>query len=74
MYAIRSYYADGCYLVINYMRNQAAAEETLRQVRVVGGDGEICGFDVRDRESVETAIGALADRLGGFDILVNNAG
>jgi len=66
--------ADGCYLVINYMRNQAAAEETLRQVRVVGGDGEICGFDVRDRESVETAIGALADRLGGFDILVNNAG
>jgi 3-oxoacyl-[acyl-carrier protein] reductase len=56
------------------MRNQAGAEETLRQVTEAGGRGEICGFDVRDRESVEATIGELADRLGTLDILVNNAG
>ncbi|MGD9949702.1 MAG: 3-oxoacyl-ACP reductase FabG [Desulfobulbus sp.] len=66
--------ASGYYLVINYMRNQAGAEETLRHVTEAGGVGEICGFDVRDRERVEAVIGELADRLGSLDILVNNAG
>jgi 3-oxoacyl-[acyl-carrier protein] reductase len=64
----------GCYLVINYRRNLAGAEQTLAQVLAAGGSGEICQFDVRDREAAETAVFAIGDRLGTIDILVNNAG
>ena len=64
----------GCYLVINYRRNLAGAEQTLAQVVAAGGSGEICQFDVRDREAAETAVFAIGDRLGTIDILVNNAG
>ncbi|MBV5318217.1 MAG: 3-oxoacyl-ACP reductase FabG [Desulfobulbaceae bacterium] len=64
----------GCYLVINCRRNLAGAEQTLAQVLAAGGSGEICQFDVRDREAAETAVFAIGDRLGTIDILVNNAG
>lgn len=64
----------GCYPVINYMSDQAGAEETLAQVEAVGGRGEICQFDVRDGQAVEKVVADIAARLGGIDILINNAG
>ncbi len=47
----------------------ASAEETAE---AVGGVG--MSLDVSDREAVDAALAATADRLGGLDILVNNAG
>ncbi|MCY4343170.1 MAG: SDR family oxidoreductase [Gammaproteobacteria bacterium] len=47
----------------------ASAEETAE---AVGGVGMT--LDVSDREAVDAALAATADRLGGLDILVNNAG
>jgi 3-oxoacyl-[acyl-carrier protein] reductase len=65
---------SGCYLVVNYRSNREGAEHTLAQVQAAGGSGEICAFDVRDREAAEAAVQEIFDRLGSIDILVNNAG
>jgi len=65
---------NGCYLIVNYLRNRDGAEQTLAEVRAAGGAGEICRFDVRDREAAEAAVLEIAGRLGTIDILVNNAG
>ncbi|MCL2457969.1 MAG: 3-oxoacyl-ACP reductase FabG [Desulfobulbus sp.] len=65
---------SGAYLVVNYLRNQDGAEQTLAAARAAGGQGEICRFDVRDRERAEAAVLEIAGRLGSVDILVNNAG
>jgi NAD(P)-dependent dehydrogenase (short-subunit alcohol dehydrogenase family) len=58
----------------------AAIEELRRRgARVVGldlhGDGaEVLECDVRDQESVDRAVRAAIERLGGLDVLINNAG
>lgn len=63
-----------CYLIINYMRDKAGAEQTLALVQEVGGSGEISQFDVRDAEAVNRMVADVHARLGSIDILVNNAG
>lgn len=65
---------ENCYMVINYMADQAGAEQTLAMVTEVGGGGEIYQFDVRDGHATEQAVEDIAGRLGSIDILVNNAG
>jgi len=64
----------GRYVVVNYRGNREGAEKTLEMVLAAGGGGEICRFDVRDREAVEQAVREIGDRMGTIDILVNNAG
>lgn len=65
---------QGAKVAINYFGNEAAAKETLDQVRAAGSDGEIVRFDVAKTEEVEPAVEGIAKRLGRLDILVNNAG
>jgi 3-oxoacyl-[acyl-carrier protein] reductase len=64
----------GAHLVLNFVRNQAAAEETARLIQADGGRAELAQFDVADSEAVQAAVAALVERLGRCDILVNNAG
>ncbi len=64
----------GYYTVINYRSDQAGAETTLNLVKEKGGDGEICGFDIRDGNRAEEAVNDIAERLGRIDVLINNAG
>ncbi|MFQ5665892.1 MAG: 3-oxoacyl-[acyl-carrier-protein] reductase [Candidatus Binatia bacterium] len=64
----------GAHVVVNYVRNTAAAEETLRLIVDAGGHGELAQFDVADPSSAASAISRVVDRLGRCDILVNNAG
>ena len=65
---------SGYYIIINYLSDKNGAEETLKQVKAAGSDGEVYGFDVRDGKKTETVIDDIAARLGRIDILVNNAG
>ena len=65
---------DGTLVLINYVQNQAAAEETLKNIETAGGKAELCRFDIANGDEVTTAIQGIVDRQGKVDILVNNAG
>ena len=65
---------QGYYTVINYMKDKDGAEETLATVEHNGGRGEICQFDVRDRQAAEKVVEDIAGRFGRIDVLINNAG
>ena len=64
----------GARVVINYLGNHAAAEETLKQLLAVGGSGELCPFDVSQEPQVDEAIKKVVDQHKKIDIVVNNAG
>ena len=64
----------GCFVVINYCGNEAAAEETRRLIEEAGGSCETCKCDVADEKACEKMCIDLISRLGRVDILVNNAG
>src|SRR5439155_7878828 len=64
----------GAHVVVNFVRDTAAAEETVQLIRASGGNAETAQFDVADGEAVQPQVSALLERLGRCDILVNNAG
>jgi 3-oxoacyl-[acyl-carrier protein] reductase len=64
----------GAYVIVNYSSSPEAAQETLNEIRQVGGDGEVLKFSVQDSQAVETAFDGIKARHGQLDILVNNAG
>ena len=64
----------GAYVGINYAGREAAASQTLADIREVGGDGELIRFDVSSPEAVDQAIAEFAKQRKGLHILVNNAG
>ncbi|MEE9913386.1 MAG: 3-oxoacyl-ACP reductase FabG [Deltaproteobacteria bacterium] len=64
----------GCYVVINYNSNEAAARETLTQVEAAGSAGEIRKFDVANAEEVKEALAKIVEAHKRIDVLVNNAG
>jgi len=66
--------AAGYFVIINYNSNEAAAAETLKQVRDAGGDGEIIKFDVADSVQTKDAISSIVDHHKNIHVLVNNAG
>jgi 3-oxoacyl-[acyl-carrier protein] reductase len=64
----------GAEVMINYVRNEAAAQSTLETVAAQGGAGELYPFDVAQEQQVEEAVKKIIDRHRKVDILVNNAG
>jgi 3-oxoacyl-[acyl-carrier protein] reductase len=65
---------SGLYVIVNFLSNQKAAEETLSLIQEAGGRGETVCFDVADQEATEKSLEALLIRHEAIDILVNNAG
>jgi NAD(P)-dependent dehydrogenase (short-subunit alcohol dehydrogenase family) len=63
----------GCDLGINDIERDEDAEETLRQVCVLGADGEFFPADVSATGQVEDMVRSFVARFGRIDILVNNA-
>lgn len=67
---------DGFAVIINYQSNKEAAEDTLKQVQEIGGNGELMPFDVADPQAIEAALegwqSAHPDDY--ISVLVNNAG
>ncbi len=55
-------------------RTRESLEEVVAQVHAAGGEAVPVTVDLRDRASIERAVGAAEAALGGLDILVNNAG
>lgn len=68
---------EGLVVIINYLSNKAAAEETLRLIREQGGEGELLPFDVSDSKAINTALEEWSNRHNEdeyISVLVNNAG
>jgi len=68
----------GYRIIINYVNNTTAAEETLALVREAGSDGEMLKFNVGDAKQTQEALNAWQDAHADADeyieIVVNNAG
>lgn len=64
----------GARVAINYQRNTAAAEETLRSVKSSSPQSVLVQADVSDPDEVERMVGEVRAKLGPIDLLVNNAG
>ncbi|MDR1592556.1 MAG: 3-oxoacyl-ACP reductase FabG [Prevotellaceae bacterium] len=66
----------GYHVIVNYVSNRAAADETLAQINAVGGSGELLRFDVSNLDETITALetwqNAHSDEY--IEALVNNAG
>ena len=62
---VRRFADAGYFVYIHYRSKAEKAEALLAEI----GEGELVQFDVRDKESVTAALGALE-----LDVLVNNSG
>ncbi len=63
-------------LLINYNGNKEAAQQTLKQVEAVGGQGEILQFDVTDAQAVNKALDLWGEshKDAIIEVIINNAG
>lgn len=64
----------GATVMVNYVSNPAAAEETAQSIRSAGGKAEPVQFNVAVPAEIEAAFKNILDAHGRVDILVNNAG
>ena len=68
-----AYGREGASVVINYLDNQAAAEEIASQIRALGQRAVPMAGDMAQATDIRRMVEA-GENLGGIDILVNNAG
>ena len=68
--------SQGYHVLINYVANQAKAEETLALTKEAGTEGEIIKFDVANLAETQAAIEKWQEehKDAYIDVLVNNAG
>lgn len=66
--------ARGARVVVTWVQQAAAAEETVERIRQAGGTVSAERFDVGDAEETREAMARIVDREKRLDILVNNAG
>lgn len=63
----------GADVVINYVRNQAPAEETAAMIRTLGRQTLVVRANIGKIEDIERLFDALEARFAGLDFLVHNA-
>ena len=64
----------GVFVIVNYRGSEAAALETVAEIKSAGGDAVCMAWDVSDYAECEKNIKQIIDTFGRIDILVNNAG
>lgn len=65
--------ASGVKVAIHYYQNEAAAIDTLAQVRKLGGDGLVVQADVLHPEQITQMFRKVQSEFGKLDIFVSNA-
>jgi NAD(P)-dependent dehydrogenase (short-subunit alcohol dehydrogenase family) len=63
----------GAAVVVNYIRDETAANDTLRRMRDSGGAGLVVQADVSRPEEVTGMVDRIREEFGALDIFVNNA-
>jgi 3-oxoacyl-[acyl-carrier protein] reductase len=64
----------GANVVVNYLSNEAAAEEVVREAKEKGVDALAIRADVSDVDQAEHLVQRTVEKFGGLDIVVANAG
>jgi 3-oxoacyl-[acyl-carrier protein] reductase len=66
----------GYYVLINYKSNLEEANNTLSQIMLADGKGELLQFDVANKEQIKQVLGGWieANPEKNIEVLVNNAG
>jgi 3-oxoacyl-[acyl-carrier protein] reductase len=67
---------EGYHVIINYVSNDSAANETLKILKDNGASGELLKFDVSDNDSCKKALSEWKEKNKEkyIEVLVNNAG
>lgn len=65
---------EGAFVVINYIRNDTAAEETINEIKSFGGYVIALKGDVSEYSFAKLLVQEVVDKFGKIDIVVNNAG
>jgi glucose 1-dehydrogenase len=66
--------SEGAAVTINYHRDQAAAEETLRHIQQAGGKGQVIQANVANPADIQKLVDQTVQAFGRLDVMVNNAG
>ncbi|WP_371417136.1 SDR family NAD(P)-dependent oxidoreductase [Granulicella sp. S156] len=66
--------AAGADAAITYRGSADEAEQTIADLQELGVKAFAVACDVRDEDSVISAVAQVVERFGGLDLLVNNAG
>ncbi len=66
--------AEGAAVAVNYVRNQALADEVASQIERDGGTARVFQANVSDEGQCTTLVNEVIAAFGRIDILVNNAG
>ncbi len=66
--------AQGAHVFVNFVRDEAAAAESVRLIAEAGGRADTARFDVADADAVAAGVSAVCAAAGSLHILVNNAG
>jgi enoyl-[acyl-carrier protein] reductase III len=64
---------DGVKIAVHYFRNEAAAKDTLEQVRKRGSDGFVLQADVTRPEEISRMFRSVEEEFGNLDVFVSNA-
>lgn len=65
---------QGWNICFSYVRNEAAAQETIQQVQAAGGEVIAVKADIVNRDDIKKLFVASQEAFGRLDALVNNAG
>ena len=64
---------QGFHVIVNYVSNEAKAQEVVQKIEASGGTAEPLRFDVKNEEEIVSAFETISKK-GPLEVLVNNAG
>lgn len=69
----KAFAAEGAFVVVNYLRNEAAAASVVEECRVLGGDALAIAADVTSEQQVNAMMEQIVNATGRLDAVINNA-
>ena len=69
----KAFAAEGAFVVVNYLRNEAAAAGVVAECRALGGDALAIAADVTSEQQVNAMMEQIVNATGRLDAVINNA-
>lgn len=69
----QAFAAEGAFVVVNYLRKQASADQVVERCKASGGDAWAIQADVTVQSAVQAMVARVLSEVGRIDVVVNNA-